>query len=148
MHRFRYFVRSAGDTRGGKLDLGSFSVEVQDRGSDRPGCCILPAYPLGGLRSEVEVGVGKIIARPRKAGVFELPAGTNLTAKIVEILVIIRNMMKSKYHSTMQRKMCTKRHPKRPKKNSHHVVSHASRIFQSISVDGQRADSAVLQDFE
>lgn len=35
MHRFRYLVRSTGDTRGGNEDLGSFNVEVHERGIDR-----------------------------------------------------------------------------------------------------------------
>lgn len=35
MHRFRYFVRSIGDTRGGNEDLGSFNVEVHERGIAR-----------------------------------------------------------------------------------------------------------------
>jgi hypothetical protein len=35
VHRFRYFVQSTGDTRGGNEDLGSFKVEVHERGIDR-----------------------------------------------------------------------------------------------------------------
>jgi hypothetical protein len=35
VHRFRYLVRSTDDTRGGNEDLGSFNVEVHERGIDR-----------------------------------------------------------------------------------------------------------------
>lgn len=42
MHRRRYFVWSAGVTRAGNVDLGSLSVDDQDRASDRGNSGILP----------------------------------------------------------------------------------------------------------